>query len=300
MISELVLNVEAKVKETRVKRFENRWNGYELAMELLFNTQKDVQKLKTIESQEKFIAEKSVDHLATEILQCGIDYFLSTKDNPNFSESKALEVLNSAKSMTDNPQITHRVVDNMEGINDWVRTQSFRYNQNKKYEFERILLNTAFSFMTCDGHIHKKEIELIWKISRGNKLFEGMNIGAELDALIMGINAMGLEFLKDYLKIIESTPFSEEQELQLVEMAVNTLYADQRLDYNEKKFFKIFRSMLGISDFQIKERCPKISDEFFERDVFSHAYLSQLFEDYFDKMSIPVFKKLAQRDDQTI
>ncbi|WP_109831347.1 tellurite resistance TerB family protein [Reichenbachiella versicolor] len=297
MISDLILEVESRVRETREKRYENQPNGYELGMQLLFATQEHVSALKDIDSQEKLISEKVIDHLATEILQCGIDYFLTTKDNPNFSEANALEVLNSAKSLTNNSQIKQRVDENVQGIADWIRTQAYRYNQNKLYNFSRIMLNTAFAFMTCDGHIHKKEIDLIRKITTENELFKGINIDVELDALIMGINAMGLEFLKDYFKMVDSAELTEHEELQLAEMAIKTLLADQRLDYNEKKFFKIFRSLLNVTDKQIKDYVPDIADEFFERDIFSHSYLSQLFDDYFGNMSIPSFRKLNQRED---
>ena len=297
MISDLILDLEAKVKSTRESRYENQPNGYELGMKLLFDTQYIVSKLKKITSPDQGLAEKSLDHLATEILQCGIDYFLTTKDSPNFSEAKALEILNSAKTISDNQQVLERVKDNITGIADWIKTRTYRYNQNKRYEMDRIMLNTAFAFMTCDGHIHKKEIELIRKIARENELFGGVKIDNELDTLIMGINAMGLEFLKDYFKMIENADLDKDQEIQLVKMAVRTLLADQRLDYNEKKFFKIFRSLLSLSDKEIKEACPEISEEFFERDIFTHAYLSQLFDDYFSHMDIPAFKKLDQRDE---
>lgn len=297
MISNLILEVEEKVKATREKRYENQPNGYELGTQLLFDTQEQATRLRQVDSIEKGLADSALDHLASEVLQCGIDYFLTTKDSATFSEANALEMLDFARTLTENTQILTRLEENIQGIADWVKTQTYRYNQHKLYHFNRIMLNTAFAFMTCDGHIHENEINLIRKIASENSLFENFDIELELDSLITGINAVGLEFLKDYFKMLDNADLSQNEELQLVEIAIQTLLADDRLDYNEKKFFKIFRSLLTVTDKQIKENVVGITDEFFERDIYSHAYLSQLFDDYFGHMSIPAFKKLKQRAD---
>ncbi len=293
MSNKIIQSIESEIANTRLKRNENKLDSYELGTELLFKTKKELDQLKsqvgTNDAKYMLIA----DQLAREVLQCGIDYFKAMKDNSKFSEANSLEILNSARLLTNNVQTISRIDDNIEGIHDWVKAQAHHDSLNKIYDFNRILLKTAFSFMTCDGHIDTNEVALIKKMAEEEELFGEINIKEELDAFIKGINVMGISYLKDYISILKSSKFTPSQELALVEMAVKTLYADGKVDYNEIRFFRIFRSMLGISDSLIRKQCPELTDEFFESDIFTHSFLRQLFDDYFDKIEMPLFERLT-------
>ena len=294
MAERLFEAIESKIETNRVKRHENRDRSYELGMELLFSTKKDLDELKSLlgESDARYMLIS--DQLAKEVLQCGIDYFKAMRDNSRFSESNSLEILNSAMDISNNAQTISRINDNIEGIHDWVKTQAQKDNRHMHHDFNKILLKTAFSFMTCDGHIDPNEVALIKKMAEKDQRFGDIKINEELNTLIEGINAWGIGFLKEYIKILRNAKFSHEQELDLCDMAIKTLYADGRVDYNEIKFFRIFRSLLDVTDAQIREKCPDLSEEFFESDIFPHSYLKLLFEDYFDKIELPQFEKLPK------
>lgn len=289
MSKQLAEGIVNQVDSTKEARFKNRSNSYELGMKLLFQTKKDLDNLETEIGSKDDVFKNTADKLASEVMQCGIDYFLSSNDKRSFSENSALEMLNSAKKISENKEIVSRINDNIEGIHDWVKTHEYRFNQNRQYNFDKILLNTAFSFMTCDGHIDKNEIQLIKQMATKDNLFGDVDINEELTDLINGINSMGLEFLKDYFKVLENANFNHEQEVRLVDLALRTMGADGKTHYYELKFFKIFRTMLRLTDAEIRAGWPKIADELLERDIFSHAYLSQLFNDYFAKVELPAF-----------
>ncbi|UXX80773.1 hypothetical protein N7E81_06625 [Reichenbachiella carrageenanivorans] len=294
MAENLIRSIVSHIDHTKGERRKNRLNAYELGTELLFKTKKDLDQLADMmgKSAEKY--QSTVNLLATEILQCGIDYFKAIKDNSDFSEASSHEILNSAKQMATSEQILKRIDDNIEGIRDWVSNQTLRDNQNNIYDFNKILLKTAFSFMTCDGHIAANEVALIRKMAEEDKAFGEIDIDNELDFLIEVINTMGMGFLKDYFKVLKNAHLKQEQELKLIDIAVRTLYADNRVDYNEIKFFRIFRSLLSVTDAQIYQQNPQLADEFLESDIFSHAYLGQLFDDYFEQVEIPTFEKLSE------
>ncbi len=294
MADQIFESIEAKIEASREKRHASRGTSYELGMELLFNTKKELDELKSLLGENDARYMLISDHLAKEVLQCGIDYFKAMKDNSRFSESNSLEILNSAKDISNNAQTISRINDNIEGIHDWVRTQAQRDSRHVHHDFNKILLKTAFSFMTCDGHIDTNEVKLIMKMAEKDRRFGEIDINKELDTLIEGINAWGIGFLKEYIKILRNAKFAHDQELELVDMAVKTLYADGRVDYNEIKFFRIFRSLLDVSDTQIMEKCPDLPGEFFETDIFPHSYLKLLFEDYFEKIELPQFEKITQ------
>lgn len=289
MTDSFAKRIRIEIESTKNRRYEDRSDSYELGMKLLFQTAKNLERLASVvgENSELYIAVSN--ELAIEVLQCGIDYFLTIKDKRSFSESTALEMLHSANALTTKTETLDRISDNIEGIRDWVKTQEYRYDQNRGYNFDKVLLHTAFSFMTCDGKIDQSELNFIKSMANDKAIFGNINIDSELNSLVMGINAMGLEFLKDYFRALENANFNQDQEIKLLDIALNTVYADQKIDYYELKFFKIFRTMLSISDAEIKHHWPDLSDEFLERDIFSHAYLSQLFDDYFEKIELPEF-----------
>ncbi|MEP2026136.1 MAG: TerB family tellurite resistance protein [Reichenbachiella sp.] len=295
MAENLTRSITSHIEHTKSERRKNRLNAYELGTELLFKTKKDLDELKKTIGADDVRYQSVADLLSTEILQCGIDYFKAMKDNSDFSEASSLEILNSAKELSSDPQIQKRIEDNIKGIGDWVSNQSLRDSQNNIYDFNKILLKTAFSFMTCDGHIAPNEVALIRKMAEEDKAFGDIDIDTELDFLIEVINTMGMGFLKDYFKVLKNAQLKQEQELKLIEMAIKTLYADGRVDYNEVKFFRIFRSLLSVTDKQIFDLNPNLSDQFLESDIFSHEYLGQLFDDYFEKVDIPTFEKLSEQ-----
>jgi len=293
MSNTLVKVIESQIANTKKRRNENQLSAYDFGMELLFKTKEDLDQLRISLGNNHPDFKQVSDLLSKEILQCGIDYFKAMKDNSSFSQSNSLEILESAKYLTTNHQILGRINDNIEGIKDWVKAQSHIDGQNKIYDFNRILLKTAFSFMTCDGHIDQNEVALIKKMAEQEVLFGDIDIEKELDAFITGINTLGIGYLKEYITIIRKGNLTHEEELALVEIAVKTLYADGKVDYNEIKFFRIFRTLLNVTNEQIRAKCPTLADEFFESDIFTHSYLRKLFDDYFEKIEMPIFEKIG-------
>ncbi|MCV9387742.1 tellurite resistance TerB family protein [Reichenbachiella ulvae] len=287
-IKELIDSIATAKK----KRKADALSAYETGMELIFQSKPKYDALKETFGETEPEFRVLANELATEVLQCGIDYFKAVQNNSNFSGENALEILRSANEFALEMQIKSRIEDNIQGVKDWVSNQAMQESQSRIYNFPSIAFKTAFSFMTCDGHIDKNEIALIRKLAAESELFGNINVDEELEFLIEVINRLGMGFLKDYFKVLKNAHLTQDQELTLVQVAMDTLNADARVDYNEIKFFRIFRTLLTISDDQIRERIPSISEDFLETDIFSKAYLDQLFDDYFEHASIPVFSKI--------
>ncbi|PIB36567.1 hypothetical protein BFP72_14740 [Reichenbachiella sp. 5M10] len=284
------------IATAKQKRKTDALSAYETGMELMFNSKPKYDSLKEEFGEGEPEFRVLANDLATEVLQCGIDYFKAAQRSTGFTGENALEILRSANELALDIQIKSRIEDNIQGVKDWVENQTLQESQNRIYNFPSIALKTAFSFMTCDGHIDENEIALIRKVASESELFGHINVDQELEFLIEVINQMGMGFLKDYFKVLKNANISEEQELILVQIAMDTLNADAKVDYNEVKFFRIFRTLLTVSDDQIRAKVPSINDEFLETDIFSKSYLDQLFDDYFEHASIPEFSKMSLRD----
>jgi hypothetical protein len=153
----------------------------------------------------------------------------------------------------------------------------------------KLLLKTAFSCMACDGDINKRELVLIKKLHHNTKIFGEIDINQELENLLLEINRDGHKFLKGYFSELTSIELSEQDELKLIEVAVDTIQADDKVEYSEIKFFKVIRSKLKIDNEIILAKQPGFED-YLERDIISESYLARLQDDFFDTNTLPEFK----------
>lgn len=149
--------------------------------------------------------------------------------------------------------------------------------------FNKLLLRTAFSCMACDGEIAPEEVALIKTMSREKSLFGDVDIEVELRKMLGELNSKGKLFLKQYLNNIAELEMSKEQELSILQVAVDTILSDSKIEYSEIKFFKIIRSnMKVVSDAEILEGVRGIDESFIEKDI-NVSYIS-LENSYFNNI----------------
>ena len=165
----------------------------------------------------------------------------------------------------------------------------------KQQIFNQLLLKTAFSCMACDGKIDKREVKLLKKMSDEKQEFGDIDINAQLDNLLLSINKDGHQFLKDYFSELISIELSEDEELKIVEIAIDTIKADKEVVYSEVKFFKLIRSKLTITDKKLLKQHPDF-EEYLEQDIISDSYLKRLHNDYFDTNILPKFEAINLLD----
>lgn len=163
-------------------------------------------------------------------------------------------------------------------------------------QFNKLLLKTAFSCMACDGDIDKREIKLIKRLHKDNKTFGEIDINTELDTLLLAINKDGHQFLKNYFNELANAELAETDELKLIEVAIETIKADDKVEYSEIKFFKVIRSKLKIANELILEKHPDFED-YLEQDIISDSYLSKLQDDFFDTHISNKFELASKIDD---
>jgi len=169
----------------------------------------------------------------------------------------------------------------------------------KQQIFNQLLLKTAFSCMACDGSIDKREVKLLKKMSNEKQEFGDIDINTQLDTLLLSINKDGHQFLKDYFSELTSIELSEDEELKIVEVAIDTIKADEKVEYSEVKFFKVIRSKLTISDEKILKRHTDF-EEYLEQDIISDSYLERLQNDFFDTNILPKFEAIHLLDSDII
>lgn len=114
--------------------------------------------------------------------------------------------------------------------------------------------------MACDGEIAPEEIKLVKKITEQSELFSNLDVEKELNAFIAQINEQGKAFLANYIQEVANASLTPQEELQLVKLAIQTIEADENVEYSEVSFFKRIRAKLNISDDEILAELPDKED----------------------------------------
>lgn len=158
-------------------------------------------------------------------------------------------------------------------------------------EQNELLLRTAFACMSCDGDIATEEVDMIKQMSIEKHLFGDINIDKELDELVKEINQKGKGFLKQYLVHLSEQMLTEEQELKIADVAVQTIRSDKKIEYSEIKFFKVLRSNLKtVSDETLLDKIEGIDENYLAQDI--RADYLQIYDDYFNTIELPKFEIL--------
>ena len=107
-----------------------------------------------------------------------------------------------------------------------------------------LYLKTAFCCMACDGDIAQEELSVIKSLP----CFDGMDLQPKLLEFIDKLKSEGNVFLKKYLDEVANASLTIDEEREMVGIAVQTIEADQEIEYNEIAFFKKIRKRLKSSD----------------------------------------------------
>ena len=128
-------------------------------------------------------------------------------------------------------------------------------------------------------------------------LFGDIEIDEELDKLVNEINAKGKGFLKQYLVSLAEQNLSEEQELNVADVAVQTIRSDNKIEYSEIKFFKVIRSNFSkVSDETLLKEIEGIDENYLAQDI--RADYLQIYDDYFNTIDLPKFELLDSKSKQ--
>lgn len=155
-------------------------------------------------------------------------------------------------------------------------------------ELNELLLRTAFACMSCDGEIATVEVDMIKQMSKEKHLFGDIDVDKVLDELVNEINLKGKAFLKQFLMCLAEQTLTEDDELKVADVAVQTIRADNVIQYSEIKFFKVLRSNLKVvSDETLLAKIEGIDENYLAQDI--RADYLQMYDDYFNTIELPKF-----------
>ncbi len=158
--------------------------------------------------------------------------------------------------------------------------------------FDKLLIKTAFCCMASDGNIDSREIALIKSMCEKSPLFENLNFQVEINTLVNKINTRGKEFISYYFDLLGKASLTEKEELTLIDFAIQTIKADEKVEYSEIKFFKNIRHRLKISDEHILAIYPDI-EQFLEADIVTESFLDKITSQYLESATLPQFELIS-------
>lgn len=157
--------------------------------------------------------------------------------------------------------------------------------------FDKLLLKTVFCCMASDGNIDKREIALIKKMCESLPIFSDFDVQKEINSLVSQINAEGKEFISYYFELLKNASLADNEELTLIDFAIQTIKADEQIDYSEIKFFKNIRNRLNISNDSILAAFPEI-EQFLEQDIITESFLDKITNQYLQTVDLPYFEEI--------
>jgi len=165
----------------------------------------------------------------------------------------------------------------------------------ERKEFQRLLFQSTFCLMACDGHIDDREVAEIRRMDKASIYFQGIDLSNELDELLNDLKEKGKHIVEELFKSLENLNLSSVQELLILEVSFRLIHADEKVDENEIKFLRLLRSKLKLHDEIIRDRFGDV-EYLFDKDYSKDIVKEETHKDFFSTLAIPEFKTLAEYD----
>ena len=127
---------------------------------------------------------------------------------------------------------------------------------------QELLFKTVFCCMACDGVIDAEEIQFVRELTGKMPVFENIAFPVQetLNRYVSSLNKLHHAFMEEYLEELAQADLSAEDSLWIVKLAIQTIEANNEVEYSEIKFFKKIRKQLKITDEQILGELPGKED----------------------------------------
>lgn len=151
--------------------------------------------------------------------------------------------------------------------------------------FNNLLIKTAFCFMTSDGNIDNREIQIIEDLCAANSNFEGINVRQSIQELLEHFKNDSENFMNDYFKSIENFTLSQDQQRVFIDFALNTILADEEIHYSEIKLLKKILKKLNLDKQEIIKKFPDF-EMYLGDDIAADGTQENLSKDFLTSLNL--------------
>lgn len=114
--------------------------------------------------------------------------------------------------------------------------------------------------MASDGTIAPEEIDILNRVIITKPIFDSINASDILREYTTALSNTGMRFVNIFLSELEESRPSKDDSLEIIDVAFNTIEADNEIEYAEVAFFKKIRSRLPVTDGEILAHWPDKED----------------------------------------
>ena len=157
----------------------------------------------------------------------------------------------------------------------------------EKEEVKKMFLDIAVAAISCDGDIDEREIDKLKEIEKSSPYFSEFDLSKPLKKSLE-ISMKDLKAFQNTLfESIKKSDLDIVQQLSAIDICLEIIAADEKIENSEIDFVKNLRKNLAVSDDVIYERFGQIDYLFLEeKSEFETSNKSLL-----DNVSIKTIKK---------
>lgn len=156
------------------------------------------------------------------------------------------------------------------------------------FNFANLLLITAFCCMIADGIVDQRELTSIQSVSTKSGLFKGYDQKNMFNILLEEVNKDAEHFLDIYFMAAENTELTKQEKLDLIDFAIQTIYADGEVKDAEIKFFESIRHGFKI-DKEVVLRNHPDAKEWLIDEAITDTSFKAVKQQYLDVAELPTF-----------
>jgi hypothetical protein len=153
--------IESSVERTKDSRTNNPKSALETGSELYIKVEANLFTLKSILGESNVQYQIILDRVATEILQCAVDYFVHYRDSDSLDPGPAsLKLMKCAKSLGCKGQTLSRIEENISGVEEWNSNKEER-DRLKKIEDSLIYITSRIEWFDRANKTTETALELV-------------------------------------------------------------------------------------------------------------------------------------------
>lgn len=149
----------------------------------------------------------------------------------------------------------------------------------EKEEVKKMFLDIAVAAISCDGDIDEREIDKLKEIEKSSPYFSEFDLSKPLNKSLEISMKDLMAFQNTLFESIKKTDLDIVQQLSAIDICLEIIAADEKIENSEIEFVKNLRKNLTVSNDVVFERFGQIDYLFFNEESEFDSSSKSVFED---------------------
>jgi uncharacterized tellurite resistance protein B-like protein len=149
----------------------------------------------------------------------------------------------------------------------------------EKEEVKKMFLDIAVAAISCDGDIDEREIDKLKEIEKSSPYFSEFDLSKPLNKSLEISMKDLMAFQNTLFESIKKTDLNIVQQLSAIDICLEIIAADEKIENSEIEFVKNLRKNLTVSNDVVFERFGQIDYHFLNEESEFDSSSKSVFED---------------------